>query len=321
MIITRTPYRISFFGGGSDYPAYYSQYGGAVLSTTIDKYCYINARFLPPFLGNGHRVVWSKIESAKTIGDIEHAGVRGCLQFLDWKQNVEITHAGDLPARSGLGSSSAFTVGMLHALHVLRGEEITRKDLAKEAISVEQEVLKETVGIQDQIACSVGGFNHIGINKDGSYRISPVYLSPDAIKALEDHLVLVFTDIQRHASEIAKEQVNNVDRKKIQMEKITHLVSQAFGALNLPEEFGNLLHDSWVLKRELSDKITNPELDAIYKKARKHGAIGGKILGAGGGGFMLLCVRPKDRVRMLSALKLLSVPVKFEEGGTKLIYG
>lgn len=321
VIITKTPYRISLFGGGSDYKAYYEHYGGAVLTTTIDRYCYISLRNMPPFLGSRYRIMWSRMENVDKIDDIKHPGVRGCLQYLGVSEGIEVNHAGDLPARSGLGSSSAFTVGMLHALHVLRGEEVSRAMLAKEAIEVEQNILMETVGIQDQIECAWGGLNYIEIGRDGSYAVRPVLVSDAHLQRLQEHLVLVFTDIQRHASEIAKAQVENVDRKRNELHKILSLVPRGLHAVMRGDlaAFGELLHEAWMLKRELSNKVTNAAIDEIYAKARHNGAIGGKLLGAGGGGFMVVCVPPERREQMLSALGLHSVPVRFEHGGSKVV--
>ena len=320
MIITRTPYRISFFGGGTDYPSWYERYGGQVLTTTINKYCYISLRYMPPFLGTKYRVFWSHAEFVDKLEDIKHPGVRGCLQYLGVDEGIEINHAGDLPARSGLGSSSAFTVGMLHALHTLRDEMITREDLVREAIHVEQVVLGETVGVQDQIQCTWGGLNHIKIEKDGSHTLEQLGLPADVRKNLEAHLVLVFTNLQRHASKIAAAQVSNFDRKKNQLDRIAGLVENGIEAMShSPKQFGELLNETWMLKRELADEVTNPEIDEIYQTALDNGAYGGKVLGAGGGGFMLFCVPPHNRQRLIECLGLLSIPVKFESHGTQIV--
>ena len=246
MIITRTPYRISFFGGGSDYEEWYSKHGGAVLSTTIDKYCYISLRKKPPFLGSKYRIFWSQMEAVDRREDIKHAGVRGCLEFLDIDTGIEVNHAGDLPARSGLGSSSAFTVGMLSALHALRGETPSAAQLANEAIEVEQKVLRETVGVQDQIACAWGGLNMIEINKAGNYGIIPMTLPVDHVTALESRLMLFFTGIQRHASEIAKTQIENTEQNHSELEAITEQVRQGFSILKKGDfdAFGCLLAEA-----------------------------------------------------------------------------
>lgn len=276
---------------------------------------------MPPFLGSKYRVFWSKMEAVDRIEDIQHPGVRGCLEYLGISEGVEINHAGDLPARSGLGSSSAFTVGMLHALQTLKGGRPGRATLANQAISVEQIVLKETVGIQDQIECTWGGLNLIEFMGDGRYRIQPLILSDHLRRSVEEHLVLVFTDLQRHASEIAKSQIESMNQHVDTLHRIVELVPLAADALSGGEleTFGNLLHEAWMLKRGLSDKVSNTTIDNIYDVARREGAYGGKLLGAGGGGFLLLCVSPEKRTQVLEALGLLSVPVVFEDQGSQLV--
>lgn len=323
MIITRTPYRISFFGGGTDYPAWYQEHGGAVLSTTIDKYCYISLRRMPPFLGSKYRVVWSQMEMVDRREDIKHAGVRGCLEFLDVSDGIEINHTGDLPARSGLGSSSAFTVGMLSALHVLQGKPaLPQAQLADEAIKIEQEVLCETVGIQDQIACAWGGLNMIEIGHFGDYSIIPIRLPAERRLMLEKHLMLFYTGIQRHASEIAKVQMQRLDRNNDYLKAIAAQVPEGMKFLKDGDldGFGDLLGRAWQLKRQLSDKISSPEIDAIYDSAIKAGALGGKVIGAGGGGFMLLYVPPNLQDNVRRALRgLFDVPVRFEYSGSQVV--
>ncbi len=322
MIITRTPYRISFFGGGSDYEAWYSRHGGAVLSTTIDKYCYISLRRMPPFLGSKYRVFWSQMEAVDEREDIQHAGVRGCLEFLDIDDGIEITHAGDLPARSGLGSSSAFTVGMLSALHTLRGETPSAAQIANEAIQVEQKVLRETVGVQDQIACAWGGLNMIVIGRAGEYAVSPLILSTERVAKLESCLMLFFTGIQRHASEIAKAQIENTE---LNMDYLASIAAQVPEGVKLLkegslDEFGDLLNYAWRFKCQLSDKISTPEIDGMYDRALEAGALGGKILGAGGGGFMLFYVPPERQGAVREALGgLIDIPVKFEHRGSQVV--
>ncbi len=323
MIITRTPYRISFFGGGTDYKAWYHEHGGMVLSTTIAKYCYISLRRMPPFLGSKYRVFWSQMEAVDRREDIQHAGVRGCLEFLGIDDGIEVNHAGDLPARSGLGSSSAFTVGMLTALHALCGERPkSAAGLAAEAIQVEQEVLHETVGIQDQIACAWGGLNMIKIECDGNYAISPLTLPAERIAKLESHLMLFFTGIQRHASDIAKTQIENTERNMDYLGSIAAQVPEAVRLLKEDklDEFGNLLDYAWQFKRQLSDKISSPEIDGLYDRALDAGALGGKILGAGGGGFMLLYVPLERQSNVRKALDgLFDVPVRFENSGSQVV--
>ena len=322
MIITKTPYRASLMGGGTDYSAWYQEHGGAVLTGTIDKYCYLSARYMPAFLGFKYNACWSKMERVNKLEDIEHSGVRGCLQYMGIDEGFEINHAGDLPARSGLGSSSAFTVGMLHALHALKGEHVSKTQLAREAIEVEQVVLKETVGIQDQIQCAHGGFNHIEIHRDGEYTVSPVIISAERKASLESKLMLFFTGIQRHSSEIADSQVSNIERKETELKAIQNLVPRALDAVtngNL-DDVGSLLHETWMLKRELSDKVSSDGIDRLYDSARVAGAIGGKLLGAGGGGFFLFYV-PEDRQDSVreSMNGLLDIPFKFENGGSQIV--
>ena len=323
MIITRTPYRISFFGGGTDYPAWYRENGGMVLSTTISKYCYISLRRMPPFLGSKYRVFWSKMETVERREDIQHAGVRGCLEFLNIDDGIEVNHAGDLPARSGLGSSSAFTVGMLSALHILRDNSLPPQGkLSNEAITVEQEVLCETVGIQDQIACAFGGLNMIKIERDGDYSISPLSLPTERIERLESRLMLFFTGIQRHASEIAKVQMERSNRNDDYLRAIAAQVPEGVKLLkddNL-DGFGDLLNYAWRFKRCLSDKISTPEIDVWYDAACAAGALGGKVLGAGGGGFMLFYVPLERQNAVREALGgLIDIPVRFEHVGSQVV--
>ena len=324
MIITRTPYRVSFFGGASDYSAWYQEHGGCVLTTTIDKYLHLSARFMPPFLGTKYRVMWSKIEAVNSRAEIQHAGVRGCLEYLGIDEGFEINHAGDLPARSGLGSSSGFTVGMLHALHALQGRHIPKPELARQAIEVEQEVLKETVGIQDQIECAYGGLNLIEIERDGTWHLRPVILPAQRLYAFQAHCMLYFTGLQRHASEIAKEQVQGFASRAPALKAMQAMAPQGLRILTDSgplERFGELLHDGWLIKRGLSEKVSSDEIDETYRMALQAGAIGGKLLGAGGGGFMLLFARPSDQPRVRAAMEpLLEVPVVFERSGTQIIH-
>ena len=325
MIISRTPFRISFFGGGTDYPTWYEKNGGATLSTTIDKYCYITARHLPPFFPVKHRIVWSKIEVVDTHDEIEHPSVRETLKHLGVQDGMEIHHTGDLPARSGLGSSSSFTVGLLHAMYKLMNKPITKLKLATEAIHIEQKKIKENVGSQDQLAASFGGLNKFSFNKDGSFAVEPIILTDDRLDALQKHLMLVFTGMARTASEIAAEQIKNTHEKEKELRAMHLMVDEAVKILKSPTgrltDFGKLLHETWMLKRGLSSKITNNEVDSIYSAAREAGAIGGKLLGAGSGGFMLLFVPPEHQPAVREKLKkYIIVPFKFENEGTKIIY-
>jgi len=323
MIITRTPFRISFFGGGTDYPVWYEKHGGAVLSTAIDKYCYITCRNFPPFFDARTRIVWSKIELKNDVEEIEHPAVKGVMKFLEIKDGLEIHHAADLPARSGLGASSSFTVGLLNALYALRGETPDRGQLVNDAIHVERNIIGESVGSQDQVAAAFGGFNKITFRPDHSIEVAPLAIRPEVLAALQDRLLLFFTGLSRSASEIASAQIKNTPNKEKELKMMHAMVDQAAGFLEKGDvdAFGRLLHESWQLKRSLSDVISTPHIDAIYEAAREAGALGGKILGAGGGGFMLIYADPAKHATIKERLKsLLHVPFKFEKGGTEIIY-
>jgi D-glycero-alpha-D-manno-heptose-7-phosphate kinase len=324
MIISRTPYRVSFFGGGTDYPTWFREHGGAVLATTINRYCYITCRFLPPFFENRSRIVWSKIELVDDNSEIEHPAICAVLRHLQIEEGVEITHAGDLPARSGLGSSSAFTVGLLHAVHALRGEMVSKEELARRAIYIEQEILRENVGVQDQIETACGGLNRIDLRPDGSFQVRPIVLPPERIHAFEHHLLMFYTGLSRTASDVARAQIQAIPDRQRELEEMHRLVGYAENVLTGSGdigEFGRLLHESWQIKRSLTDRIAPAFVDDIYARARAAGALGGKLLGAGGGGFMAFFVRPEDHAKVLSALsELLYVPVQLERNGTQLIF-
>lgn len=324
MIISRTPFRISFFGGGTDYPAWYRQHGGAVLATTINKYCYISLRYLPPFFEHRFRVVYSRIENCQSADEIGHPSVRAVLQYLKVDHGVEIHHDGDLPARSGLGSSSAFTVGLLHAVYALKGQLTTREQLARDAIYIEQEVLRETVGCQDQVLAAYGGCNHVEFHRDDEVSVSPVTLSRERLAELNDHLMLVFTGFQRSASQVAATYVEDVASRERQLKLIREMVDEGLQILRDGRdlvEFGRLLHEAWRAKSSLSAQVSNPVVEQIYQEARAAGAIGGKLLGAGGGGFMLLFARPGDHARIRDRLRgLIHVPFKFEFRGSRIIF-
>jgi D-glycero-alpha-D-manno-heptose-7-phosphate kinase len=324
MIISRTPFRISFFGGGTDYPDWYRRHGGAVLATTIDKYCYITARYLPPFFEHRICLVYSKIEYCQTIEEIAHPAVREVLRFLDIRRGVEIHHDGDIPARSGMGSSSAFTVGLLHALYALKGEMVSKHQLATQSVHLEQEVLKETVGSQDQVLAAYGGFNHITFMPNGEISVRPVTLSRDRMLELNAHVMLFYTGIKRTASTIAETYVNDIDDKRRQLRLMRELVDEGVSILSGDHDlggFGELLHEAWQAKRSLSAKVSNSHIDDIYAQARAAGAIGGKLIGAGGGGFIVLFAPPERHAAIRERLgKLIHVPVKFEFGGSQIIF-
>ncbi len=324
MIISRTPFRISFFGGGTDYPPWYREHGGAVLSTTFDKYCYITCRELPPFFDHKYRIAYSKIENTKSMDDIEHPAIRGVLQEMNLPSGLEIHADADLPARSGLGSSSSFVVGMLNALKALKGERVTKEWLAYEAIRIEQDVLKENVGSQDQTAAAFGGLNVIQFHKDGSLAIDPLILPNQRKENLNNHLMLFFTGFSRIASEIAESKIANLSKKSDELHAIRSMVDDAIDILSSNQDIrslGELLHQGWEYKRKLSEKVSTTAIDDLYLRARNAGAIGGKLLGAGGGGFMLICVEPQNRSQVRAALSdLVEVPFKFESTGSQVIY-
>jgi D-glycero-alpha-D-manno-heptose-7-phosphate kinase len=323
VIISRTPFRISFFGGGTDYPAWYSENSGAVLATTFNKYCYITCRYLPPFFECKHRLVYSKVETVNATKDIEHPSVRATVEFMNIKEGLEIHHDGDLPARTGLGSSSSFTVGMLHSFYALKGIMPTKTRLANEAIHIERNILKENVGSQDQILAAVGGFNKIEFQGETEFKITPVSISKKRMTELQSHLMLFFTGIKRFASQIAKKQIENIPKKKNELFKMREMVDQATTILSSDEPisyFGELLHEGWLIKKSLSSDVSSSNIDNIYETAREAGAIGGKLLGAGGGGFMLIFAKPEDQPAIKEKLeKLLCIPFEFENQGSQII--
>lgn len=324
MIISRTPFRVSLFGGGTDYPAWFREHGGAVIGTAIDKYCYISVRRLPPFFEHKSRIVYSQVELINAISDIKHPAVRGILGELGVEEGLEIHHDADLPARSGLGSSSAFTVGLLHALHALDNKMISKRDLAREAIRIEQDVLKEDVGSQDQLWAAYGGFNRIDFHSDGTFAVMPVIMSPERREELARSIMLFFTGFSRFATDFAQDQIKNMNSRKSQLRTIRSMVDCAIDVLldkNAPlRELGELLHESWRLKRELADTVSNNQIDEIYDAGRDAGAIGGKLLGAGGGGFMVFLVEPEKREQVRERLKdLIHVNVGFDNDGSKIV--
>lgn len=323
MIISRTPFRMSFFGGGTDYPGWFKDHPGAVLGTTIDKYCYLTCRYLPPFFDHKSRILYSQIENVRMIDEIDHPAVRETLRFLKIEEGIEIHHDGDLPARTGLGSSSSFTVGLLNALYALLGKMPTKEQLAKEAIYIEQDMCKDVVGCQDQTMVAHGGFNYIEFGGDNHLKIRKVTIDPEKLHLLQDHLMLYFTGFSRMASTIAKHQVDNIGRKQSELKIMYEMAQQALEILNGNDlfSFGTLMDESWKLKRSLSEKVSTPEIDAIYEAAKKAGALGGKLLGAGGGGFVLLFVPPEKQPDVRQQLKdFLQVPFKFEDLGSQIIF-
>lgn len=326
MIITQTPVRISFLGGGTDYPDYFRQYGGATLAATINKYTLITVHRLTRFADHCVRVHYSQVESVEHIDKIQHPSARECLRLLNMDSGVEIHYVSDLPARTGLGSSSSATVGLLMALHAFKGEMVSREQLAAEAVYVEQQLIKERVGNQDQYACALGGFLHLQFQPNGQVRADPVVLNQERLGALEQRLMLFYTGIQRHAHEVLDEQIQRTQagENTRELEGLKTLVKEGIEVLttgNDMAEFGALLHEGWKFKRSLSSKITNSWIDEAYEQARRAGAVGGKLLGAGGGGFLLLYVEPYNCDRVRSALsKLQETEFAFENSGCQIIF-
>jgi len=325
MIITRTPYRISFFGGGTDYPQYYREHGGAVLNASINKYCYIYCRHLPPFFDHKFHVRYSKQEMVSEIDHIQHPSVRECLRFMDIDQGLELTHTGDIPAMSGIGSSSSFTVGMLKALHAFNGKMVNKRVLAYDAINIEQNMIGENVGSQDQVAAAFGGFNKVDFGTDGTILVNPVPLPQETLTELQESLMLIFTGISRYSHDIADEQIKQTPRKISELTVMRDMVDSAVDILNKGkdnlDEFGSLLHETWQLKRSLTNKISNSAIDDLYETARKAGALGGKVCGAGGGGFVLLYVPKEKRANVKKMLNgLLHVPFRFEQLGSHILH-
>jgi len=324
MIITSTPFRISFFGGGTDYPVWYREHGGAVLATTIDKSCYITCRRLPPFFEYHSRISYSKVENVSHNDAIEHPSVRACLQFLEIQEGVEIQHVADLPARTGLGTSSAFTVGLLLGLYGLQDHMRDKHMLAAEAIHVEQNLIGEAVGSQDQVSAAYGGFNRIDFHPDGAIEVRRVVASQSRFTELEQHLALYFTGFSRTASEIAQEQLKVTPQKKTELNLIRQLVDEAEAILTNSSrsltDFGRLLNESWQIKRTLTRKITSPGIDEMYNAGISAGALGGKLLGAGGGGCMLFFVPPERRQALRAKLqRLLCIPFSFSTRGSQIV--
>lgn len=324
MIISRTPFRISLFGGGTDYPDWYREYGGAVVGTAIDKYCYISVRRLPPFFRHRTRIVYSRVELVREVAKIRHPAVRAVLSDMGLEFGLEIHHDADLPASSGLGTSSSFAVGLINALHALQSRMIAKRELGRAAIRLEQEVLKENVGCQDQLWAAYGGLNRIDFLPDDSFTVTPVILPVARRAELRSSIMLFFTGRRRFASDITRDQLDNMGRCRSQLRAIRDMVDAAIGILIDPNrplrELGALLHESWRLKRELSNSVSNPHIDDIYQAGLDGGAIGGKLLGAGGGGFMVFLVDPGNRERVRQRLKkLIHVSVGFDNDGSRIV--
>ena len=324
MIITQTPFRMSFFGGGTDIESYFKDNGGAVISTTFDKYCYVNVRHLPRFFDYSTELSYSKTERVKSIEDIEHPAIRNAMKMLDMHE-IRLTYEADLPARSGLGTSSSFAVGMLSAFYALKGKYADKKRLADEAIYLERVMCKEAGGWQDQIAASFGGFNRINFDSDG-YQVLPIIISPDRKQFLNNNLMMFFTGFTRFSSDIQLANSVSCNSSKMEMLKsMHHLVDEAEKILvdkerNL-DDFGRLLDETWRIKRKTGSAVTTNNIDVLYEKGIRAGALGGKLLGAGGGGFLVFYVQPQKQEEVKRAMSdLLHIPFKFENEGTKVLY-
>ncbi len=323
MIICRTPFRISFFGGGTDYPEWYLNNGGAVLSTSINKYCHISIRYLPPFFEHRIRLAYSRIELCQRYDEIQHPAVRETLRYMNLDRGVEIHHDGDLPARSGMGSSSSFTVGMLHAVYGLKGVLATKEMLAKESIHIEQNMIRETVGSQDQVAAAYGGLNHIRFHTNGEFDVYPLTIPITRSEELNSHLMLFYTGIMRTASDVVDSYIMDLQSKRQLLEKMQQMVNEGISILQSNRsihDFGRLLHEAWMAKKGLGKKVSNAVVDQLYQVAMNNGALGGKITGAGGGGFLLLFVPPYLHEQVRRALdKLIYIPFRFEHSGSRII--
>ena len=325
MIITRTPLRISFFGGGTDFPNYYNEHGGAVLSTTIDKYQYITCRKLSPYWDHRHQFRYgNSYEEVDEIDEIRHPSIRETMRFFNLNYGLDLHYNTDVPARSGMGSSSAFTVGLVNALYGMMGKMPNKRRLAVEAIHIEQDLIGEAVGSQDQIAAAFGGLNYITFKKGGGFFVHPVTISKNRRDELERHLVLIFSGFQRFAVEIEKDKINNLSKKEESLKQMTEITEKALDILTNNEdicEFGCLLNKAWEIKKSLSDKVSTNRLDNIYNIGLANGALGGKLLGAGGGGFMLFFCEPNKQENLINSLKeYLHIPFRFEENGSQVIY-
>lgn len=324
MIITKTPFRMSFFGGGTDLEPFFRKYGGAVLSTTFDKYCYVTVRHLPPFFDWSSHLTYSSQEYVTDISDIKHPAIRNAMKMLDMR-DIRLLYEADLPARSGLGTSSSFAVGMLNAFYCLKGKYVDKKQLADDAIYLERELCEEAGGWQDQIAASFGGLNRIDFNQDGSYCVKPIIIHPQRKKLLNENLMLFFTGFTRFSSDVQKDNSQDFKKKEEQLQDIYSLVTEAEKVLeneaSCLDDFGRLLDKTWNLKRQTGKAISTNSIDVLYEKAMNSGALGGKLLGAGGGGFLLFYVPAENRQEVKVAMKdLLYVPFNFEDNGTQVIH-
>ncbi len=324
MIITKTPFRMSFFGGGTDMESFFREYGGAVLSSTFDKYCYVTVRHLPRFFDYSTHLTYSKVEEVSDVEEIRHPAIRHAMKMLDMHE-IRLIYDADLPARSGLGTSSSFAVGMLNAFYALKGKYADKRKLADDAIYLERTLCGEAGGWQDQIAAAFGGMNRIVFNPDGSYDVIPVIIHPERKKLLNDSLLMFFTGFTRFSSEVQKVNTQSYAEKTAQLKQMLALVDQAQEVLEDKhsdlDDFGRLLDTTWQLKRQTGKAVTTDNIDALYEKGIRAGALGGKLLGAGGGGFLVFYVQPEKRQAVMDAMKdLLYIPFRFEDGGTRVIH-
>ena len=327
MIITQTPFRMSFFGGGTDMESFFIKHGGAVLSTTFDKYCYVNVRHLPRFFDYSTELSYSRTERVTSIDDIEHPAIRNAMKMLDMHE-IRLTYEADLPARSGLGTSSSFAVGMLNAFYALKGKYADKKKLADEAIYLERVLCEEAGGWQDQIAASFGGFNRINFNTDGTYDVLPVIISPERKKNLNDNLMMFFTGFTRFSSDVqkanagTKETQEAKEKRYLEMLSLVDKAEQILTDKNTDlDNFGRLLDHTWKLKKQTGSAVSTNSIDALYEKGMQAGALGGKLLGAGGGGFLVFYVQPEYQEAVKDSMKeLMYIPFRFEDGGTRVIH-
>jgi D-glycero-alpha-D-manno-heptose-7-phosphate kinase len=328
MIITRTPYRLSFFGGGTDYNDWFNKHGGLVIATGLAHYCYLTVRYLPQFFqDHSSRIVYSKVEMVNNNSEIQHPSVRGCLDYLKISDGVEIHYDGDLPARSGLGSSSSFTVGLLHALYALQQKMTSQRELADKAIYVEQNILNESVGVQDQIMAAHGGFRIIKLGPSSNWNIQNMLLPNDYVKELESHVLLGFSGISRMAEQQAKIKIKNIKECKTndELNAIASIAEEAFKVFqqnNSIAEIGKLLDQSWKYKKLLADGVSQEWMDELYQTAIFNGAYGGKLMGAGGGGFFFFLAPPNKHQRIRDALRKIKVwvPFKIDNTGSQVIF-
>lgn len=323
MIITKTPFRMSFFGGGTDMESFFMENGGAVLSTTFDKYCYVNVRHLPRFFDYSTELSYAKIERVTDVNDIQHPAIREAMKMLDMHE-IRLTYEADLPARSGLGTSSSFAVGMINAFYALKGKYADKKKLSDAAIYLERELCKEAGGWQDQIAASYGGFNRINFNSDG-YEVLPLIINPERKRQLNNNLMMFFTGFTRFSSDVQKANASNKADKVNQLKEMLALVDEAEKVLvdkqSDLDEFGRLLDHTWRIKRKTGNTVSTNSIDELYDKGLKAGALGGKLLGAGGGGFLVFYVEPDKQEKVKKAMEdLLYIPFEFEDGGTRVIH-